>query len=92
MIDSWIEEINKEKFEEVTKKFPEVYLKGNEIGLRKSLPFKKVYELAVLLQECIIKGWVEIIVTLDEVEYKFDINQGGIWIYTREWVEGGYMV
>lgn len=87
MIDSWIVEINKEKFEEVTKKFPEVYLKGDEIGLRKSLPFEKVYELAFLLKDCILKGWVEIIVTIDEVEYKFNINQGRVWIFTREWVE-----
>lgn len=87
MIDSWIVEINKEKFEEVTKKFPEVYLKGNEIGLRKSLSFEEVYDLAFSLKECIIKGWVEIIVTFDEVEYKFDINQDGVRTYTRIWTE-----
>lgn len=87
MINSWIEEINKEKFEKVIKKFPEVYLEGRAIGLIKELPFEKVYDLAFLLQECIIKGWVEIIVTLDETEYKFEIDQYGVSTYIREWME-----
>ena len=87
MIDSWIGEINKEKFEEVIKKFPEVYLEGRSLGLSKRLPFEKVYDLAFLLQECIIKGWVDIIVDFDETEYKFGIVPGRIRIYKREWVE-----
>ena len=87
MIDSCLIEINKEKFEEVIKEFPEIYLIGDTLRLDKSLPFEKVYDLAFLLQKCIIKGWVEIIVTFDEFDYKFEITPDGVTTYIREWVE-----
>lgn len=89
MINSWIVEINKEKFEEVIKEFPELYLdeRTMTVGLSKRLPFEKVYDLAFLLQKCIIKGWVEIIVTFDEIEYKFDITRDEVIAYEKEWVE-----